>query len=109
MRLSPLDPLRYAMLASTAMAHIVREEFAEAIDWADRAARLPGAHFHIDLIAAAAHVLAGDEEAGRGWARRALLRHPGIGVGQFLRAFPFTGAAERETFARALREAGLGG
>ena len=54
MRLSPLDPLYYAMLATRAFTHMVMGEDAEAADWAERAARSPGAHVLIALIAVAA-------------------------------------------------------
>jgi len=62
MTLSPLDPLGYAMLATRALSHLVRGEFAPASQWAARAARAPGAHVHIHAIAAIAHELSGDHE-----------------------------------------------
>jgi tetratricopeptide (TPR) repeat protein len=43
MRLSPLDPLYYAMQATRAFTHMVQGEEAEAAHWAERAARSPGA------------------------------------------------------------------
>ncbi|MGH8187332.1 MAG: winged helix-turn-helix domain-containing tetratricopeptide repeat protein, partial [Steroidobacteraceae bacterium] len=58
MRLSPLDPLHYAMLATRAFTHMVVSEDAEAARWAERGARAPGAHVLIAMIAAAAHELA---------------------------------------------------
>ncbi|HET6599968.1 MAG TPA: winged helix-turn-helix domain-containing protein, partial [Burkholderiaceae bacterium] len=44
MRLSPLDPLYYGMLGTRAFSHMVEGEDAEAAEWAERAARSPGAH-----------------------------------------------------------------
>ena len=55
MRLSPLDPLHYAMQATRAFTHLALGEDAEAALWAERGARSPGAHVLIAMIAAAAH------------------------------------------------------
>src|SRR4029077_8240500 len=55
MRLSPLDPLYYAMLGTRAFTHMAAGEHAEAAGWAEQAARSPGAHVLIAMIAAAAH------------------------------------------------------
>ncbi|HEY1706834.1 MAG TPA: winged helix-turn-helix domain-containing protein, partial [Rhizomicrobium sp.] len=49
MRLSPLDPLYYAMLGTRAFSHMVAAEDAQAAQWAERAARSPGAHVLIAL------------------------------------------------------------
>lgn len=43
--LSPLDPLKYAMLCSQAMAMIGDENFAPAAELSERACHLPDAHF----------------------------------------------------------------
>ncbi|MFI5317928.1 MAG: winged helix-turn-helix domain-containing tetratricopeptide repeat protein, partial [Myxococcota bacterium] len=43
MRLSPLDPLYYAMQATRAFTHLALGEDAEAALWAERGARSPGA------------------------------------------------------------------
>jgi hypothetical protein len=42
MRLSPLDPLHYAMLGTRAFTHLATGEHAEAADWAKRAAYWAG-------------------------------------------------------------------
>ena len=55
MRLSPLDPLHYAMLATRAFTHMALNEDAQAAHWAERGARSPGAHVLIAMIASAAH------------------------------------------------------
>lgn len=60
MRLSPIDPLFYAMMGTRAFTHMVLNEDREAAAWADRAARSPGAHVLIAMIATAAHELNGD-------------------------------------------------
>jgi tetratricopeptide (TPR) repeat protein len=39
MRLSPLDPLMFPMQGVTALAHFVAGDYAQAVDWAAKAAR----------------------------------------------------------------------
>jgi TolB-like protein len=43
--LSPYDPLRWAFYAYRALAHIFAQEFEQACDWAQRATRVPNAHY----------------------------------------------------------------
>ena len=76
MRLSPLDPLHYAMLGTRAFAHMARGEDAQAADWAERAARSPGAHVLIAMIAAAAHALAATMARAASWAANVRARNP---------------------------------
>ena len=89
MALSPIDPLHYAMLATRALSHLVRGEVAEATGWVDRAARDPGAHVMIDVIAAACHALNGDADRAAAWAAKVRRRSPGFVQGDFFRSFPF--------------------
>lgn len=103
MSLSPLDPLRYGMLGVRAFSHIVLDEPAEAALWGERAARAPHAHPLIELVAAVGHGLNGDDESARAWATSARMRQPGIGVADFLEAFPFREAALRDRISDTLR------
>lgn len=102
--LSPLDPLAYGMLGVRAFSHIVLGEPAAAAEWAERAARAPGAHALIEMIAAVSHALAGDPDRARRWARSARERHPGLGSDDFFRAFPFRDVEARARIARAFSE-----
>jgi len=43
--LSPYDPLRWAFYAYRALAHIFAREFELASDWAQKATRVPNAHY----------------------------------------------------------------
>jgi TolB-like protein/DNA-binding winged helix-turn-helix (wHTH) protein len=43
--LSPYDPLRWAFYSYRALAHIFAREFELAFDWAQRATRVPNAHY----------------------------------------------------------------
>jgi TolB-like protein len=106
MRLSPLDPLHYAMLGTRALSHLAMGEHAQAAGWAERAARAPGAHVLIAMIAAAAHQLAGDESRAAAWADNVRSRNELLTQADFFRSFPMKPMAMRSRTAAAL--AGLG-
>jgi len=101
--LSPLDPLAYGMLGVRAFSHIVLEESADAALWAERAARAPGAHALIEMIAAVAHALNGDEPRAAEWLGSARQRSPGLATADFFRAFPFRDTGTRERITRVLQ------
>jgi TolB-like protein/DNA-binding winged helix-turn-helix (wHTH) protein/Flp pilus assembly protein TadD len=88
MRLSPLDPLYYAMLGTRALIHVGANDAAEAAAWAERAARAPGAHPLIAMIAAVAHRLNGDAARAGSWAADARARNSRLTSEDFFRAFP---------------------
>lgn len=88
MRLSPLDPLHYAMLATRAFTHMASNEDAEAAHWAERGARSPGAHVLIGMIAAAAHTLAGDTSRAAFWVENVRSRNDSLTREVFFRSFP---------------------
>ncbi|HWE46107.1 MAG TPA: winged helix-turn-helix domain-containing protein [Caulobacteraceae bacterium] len=105
--LSPLDPLRYGMLGVRSFSHMVLDEPEEAARWGEKAARAPRAHPFIELIAAVAHDLNGDQARARQWAQSALVRQPGLGAEDFMRTFPFRDVPARGRVAEALRRLGL--
>lgn len=104
--LSPLDPLAYGMLGVRSFSHMVLDERAQAAEWAERAARAPGAHALIELIAAVGHGLNGDQARASFWAQSARRRDPRLTSAHFLGAFPFREPAARRRIAEVL--AGLG-
>lgn len=106
MRLSPLDPLYYGMLGTRAFTHMVEGEDVEAAEWAERAARSPGAHVLIAMIAAAAQALAGDTGRAEAWAANVRERSPLLALEDFFRAFPMKSPVMRRRVSTAL--AGLG-
>lgn len=106
MRLSPIDPLHYAMMATRAFTHMVVGEDAAAARWAERGARSPGAHVLISMIAAAAHALNGDAERANHWAATVRERDAALSRSDFLRAFPMKPEAARGRVLHALE--GLG-
>jgi uncharacterized membrane-anchored protein len=106
MRLSPLDPLHYAMQGTRAFAHLGQGEDEEAAAWAQRAARSPGAHVFIAMIAAVLHALTGDERRARAWRDNVRARDPELRQEDFFRAFPIKPAAMRSRLTAGLT--GLG-
>jgi TolB-like protein len=107
MRLSPLDPLHYAMLATRAFTHMVLNEDVEAAHWAERGARSPGAHVLIAMIAAAAHAMAGDTARAAFWAANVRERNAALTCEDFFRAFPMQSDAMRARVQRALAQVGF--
>jgi TolB-like protein len=107
MRLSPLDPLYYAMIATRGFAHLLQGENAEAAAWAERAARSPGAHVLIAMIAAAFQMLAGNEELARSWAANVRERRPQLTREDFFSAFPVKSEAMRSRVSAALATLGF--
>lgn len=107
MRLSPLDPLYYAMLGTRGFTHMLRGEYAEALTWTDRAARSPGAHVLIAMIAAVSQFLAGDESRARAWAENVRERNERLRSSDFFAAFPLKDEVLHERVAAALGTLGF--
>ena len=107
MRLSPLDPLHYAMLGTRAFTHIAVGEDAEAAAWAERAARSPGAHVLIAMIAAAIHQSAGHPKLAAAWAANVRERGPGLARADFFRSFPIKMPSMRRRIDSALLALGF--
>lgn len=107
MRLSPLDPLYYAMLGARGFTHIAREEYAEAVVWTEQAARSPGAHVFMAVLAAAAQALAGNKAKAAAWAADVRERGPHISSADFFRGYPVRAEPMRTRMADALQELGF--
>jgi TolB-like protein len=107
MRLSPLDPLLYGMLGTRAFTHMAVGEDGEAADWAERAARSPGAHVLIAMIAAAAHALNGDAARAAYWVANVRERSSALSRDDFRRAFPMKSDAMRVRILQALEHLGF--
>jgi TolB-like protein len=106
-RLSPLDPLFYGMLGTRAFTHMAEGEDLEAASWAERAARSPGAHVLIAMIAAAAQALAGHGPEAESWAREVRKRNPNLTRADFFSAFPFKTEAVHLRVSAALESLGF--
>jgi TolB-like protein len=107
MRLSPIDPLFYGMLGTRAFTHMAQGEDPEAAWWAEQAARSPGAHVLIAMIAAAAQALAGNGPLAESWAKEVRKRNPHLTRKDFFHAFPFKSEAVHTRVSAALKNLGF--
>jgi hypothetical protein len=107
MRLSPLDPLYYAMLGTRSFTHMALGEDAEAAVWAERAARSPGAHVLIAMIATAAHAAVGDDLRAARWRDNVRARNPALTRTDFFRSFPIKNASVRNRVSAGLARFGF--
>jgi len=82
-------------------------EDAEAVEWTERAARSPGAHVLIAMIAATAQELAGNTTQAKAWAANVRERSPLLSSADFFRAFPMRSEPMRTRVAAALKKLGF--
>lgn len=106
-RLSPYDPLLFAMKSSRAIALAIQGDHEAAMQWSVDATLEPNAHFHIHAVAAACLQLAGRPDQARATAARAARSHPGYSVRVFERSFPYRDPEHRALISDALAAAGL--
>lgn len=107
MRLSPIDPLKYAMVATDALAELMLDRQESAAALADQAAREPRAHVLIAVIAAACQKLAGNSGRAAYWAADVKSRAPQLTQSDFFRSFPFTDPALRNRLSAGLSQIGI--
>ena len=89
-RLSPFDPLLFAMLATNALAHVRLGQFEEAASWALKAAARPNAHTHVMAIAMHCLAAAGRINEARNVAQAIHKQLPQYGFDDFIAAFRFS-------------------
>ncbi len=106
-RLSPFDPMLFAILSSHGLSLAVQQKFDEAADWTVRATQEPNAHYHIYALAAACLSLRGDGERAAGYAQQVLRRHPAFDISIFERSFPTKNPAHSALLTGAMVKAGL--
>lgn len=107
LRLSPIDPMRFAMLATRAFNAALSGDAVRAADLATLAAAQPNAHFHILAIASICNALAGHAEVAAGFARRLRSNQPTYARVDFFRAFPFQANTSVQLWRKGFRMAGL--
>ncbi|WP_229819535.1 winged helix-turn-helix domain-containing tetratricopeptide repeat protein [Kordiimonas sediminis] len=105
--LSPLDPLAYAMVSSRSLVQLQLNEYEQAAHFAEKAARMPGAHRHIELIAALTAHLVGRSDDAQRWISKARQSDPDLNAVTFFQAFPFAQTKSRELIERTLKDMGL--
>ncbi len=105
--LSPIDPFNYAMLATRALTHSVRGNYATAAKWADRAVLSPNAHVQIFTIAAMMNELIGNRQKAAKYANQVRQADPGYTKSHFLKSFPFRDPDARREIERCLERLGF--
>ncbi len=106
-RLSPFDPLVFAMESCRAISLAVTGRPEEAAAWAVRSTQQPNAHFHIFAIAAVCLQLVGRREEASRHVREVLERHPAYSLAVYERSFPHKSNHDRRVMGDALLAAGL--
>ena len=101
-RLSPLDPLSYAMLAIDGFTEAQIGDPQAGAVLVDRAAREPRAHVMIAVMAAICNQWAGRHDGADRWAKDIRVRDPAFRGDDFLASFPFTEGPLRDRVASAL-------
>ncbi|WP_336492493.1 winged helix-turn-helix domain-containing tetratricopeptide repeat protein [Methylobacterium nigriterrae] len=104
---SPLDPFLYAMLATRALTCLIHGDTGQAATWADRAARSPGAHVMISMIAVIAHTLNGDPSRAAVWVADVRRRRGDVSQVHFFTSFPFRDGETRRRIAKAMEDSGF--
>ena len=107
LQLSPLDPLLYGMRGVRSLSLVTEGEYESAALWAEKAARSPGAHYLISMIAVIAHSLNRNDQKASSWADVVRDRKPDACSAQFFESFPFANPRSRERILRALKPYGL--
>lgn len=99
-RLSPYDLMSFAMLATQAVNAAFVGKGEEAANLADRAARQPNAHYHINAIAAFCNAIAGRDDVASQYIKRLATVHPGYRISDYFRAFPYSDAEIRRRISK---------
>ena len=107
LKLSPLDPFVYAMLAGCSLSQSIDGNYQEAASTGERAASSPGAHYIIDMIALIGHALNEDKALATKFAGKVRERRPDASRELFFQSFPFADAANKERLSDALAEYGF--
>lgn len=107
MRLSPLDPLGYAVVATQAANAAFEGRYDDAADLADKAAHHRNAHYHIAFIAAYCNALAGRQENASKHLARLKAERPGYTAQSYLSALPVQDDGFRELVVTTARQMGL--
>ncbi len=105
--LSPLDPFVYGMLGARALSYVIDGDYETASNWAEKAARAPGSHFLIAMIAVIANSLNENQQKAQYWANNAQKRRSDACQAHFFESFPFSSSEVRNRISDALTLYGL--
>lgn len=107
LRLSPIDPLTYGMIGVRSFGSLQRGDLQAAASLADRAARTPGAHFVISMIASAMNEIAGHSDRAASWTATARDKRPDASRAQFFNSLRFVPGESRSRIDTALARHGF--
>src|SRR5690606_3095371 len=102
-RLSPYDPMAFAMIAVRAQNLAMMDQCAEAAKLSRLAVQQPNAHHHLLGIAVLCHALNGERGAAAEYLSRLRAVQPGYDENDYLRAFPFQRQSDIERVRTAYR------
>lgn len=102
-RLSPYDPLRFAMIGLRGFSLAMNGQYEQAAKILALSVRQPGAHYQMIAMAAVCDALARNDDAARNDFGRLREAKPGYGASDFLRAYPFQRPAHTKLICAAFR------
>jgi TolB-like protein len=106
-QLNPRDPRAWLTSGVLALASLVDEDYANAVTWAERALA-QNRHFAVALrVLAVSHVKLGELGQAKKDVQELLALEPDLTVSDFLARTPFPLMRMAETYAKALKAAGL--
>jgi len=105
-RLSPYDPMRFAMIGLRAFSLALTGHYDQAAKLMALSVREPNAHFQMVAMAAVCDALAGNDDAARSDFGRLLKARPGYGAKDFLRAYALQQPAHTKLIDGAFRRLG---
>ena len=106
-RLSPNDPMRFAMLSVRANCLAQLGEFEEAVKWVQQATHQSNAHFHILAIAVYIASAAGQTDLALKYKERLLGARPDYRISDFFRGFPLRSKEHTSLVIDGLKRVGL--
>jgi len=105
--LSPIDPFLYAMLAARSLSFVIDGDYQQGAVAGEKAARAPGAHFLIEMIAVIAYSLNQDKMNAQFWADNIRVQRPDASQALFFGSFPFSNPQIKQRISGALSRYGF--
>ena len=103
-RLSPRDPLKFAMLGVYALNLAMMGRTAEAAELSIQSVQQPNAHYQALAFAAVTHALDGRRNKAREFLQRIQVERPNYGIDEFLSAYRFQRKQDIERLQKAFRD-----
>lgn len=103
-RLSPRDPLKFAMLGVYALNLAMMGRTAEAAELSIQSMQQPNAHYQALAFAAVTHALDGRRKRAREFLQRIQTERPNYGIDEFLSVYRFQRKHDLERLHKAFRD-----